>query len=188
MLVLAIAQIGRIDFTIGSVSRNSWASVSPWMPLSKKFLTKVRAALGSDVGRKGRMRNGISRPKATKVNPFARDYAHCRGSDKKTGREEAYLWTSVLACSHAEALVPPPVPRTSWSKHPPSAAWGRQVGDGLGSALLGLANLRGAVPALEPRKEARHGGRIEERTFDMRSGCDRSTTEQRMRRRCLECQ
>lgn len=54
--------------TIGSVRRNSCAKAWPCncSPLSKgelkKFLTKVRAALGSEVGRNGRSKNGISSP------------------------------------------------------------------------------------------------------------------------------
>ena len=51
---------------MGSVMRSSCWSASPRMAgppfcLSKKCRTKVRTALGSEVGRKGRSKNGISR-------------------------------------------------------------------------------------------------------------------------------
>lgn len=48
---------------MGSVIRNSWAKISPFMfaALSKKWRTKVRTALGSEVGRKGSNRKGRSR-------------------------------------------------------------------------------------------------------------------------------
>lgn len=51
-----------MEFTIGSVSRSSCIRYSPCSacPLSKKFRINVRAALGSDVGRYGRIINGIS--------------------------------------------------------------------------------------------------------------------------------
>lgn len=46
--------------TMGSVSRSSCARPSPYRPLSKKLRINERAALGSDVGRNGRRRNGMS--------------------------------------------------------------------------------------------------------------------------------
>lgn len=55
----------RVVHTIGSVNINSWSKRSPFrsVPLSmlKKFRMNVRAALGSDAGRNGKRRNGISK-------------------------------------------------------------------------------------------------------------------------------
>jgi hypothetical protein len=62
----AVVAVCAIDRTIGSVIRSSCARVSPRSTTppslpSKKCRTKVRTALGSEVGRKGRRRNGRSR-------------------------------------------------------------------------------------------------------------------------------
>jgi len=54
--------------TMGSVIRSSWLSPSPKLKpsLLKKWRTKLRTALGSDVGRKGSRRKGRSRAVHTK--------------------------------------------------------------------------------------------------------------------------
>jgi hypothetical protein len=68
--------------TIGSNIRSSWARVSPrmgWLP-SKKWRTKVRTALGSEVGRKGSSKNGRSSPASRSVSAALNQVAlekHC---------------------------------------------------------------------------------------------------------------
>jgi hypothetical protein len=109
------------------VSSNSCARASPLkFPLSKKFLMNVRAALGSEVGRNGRRRNGVSsavrsaefelacvtqipeaEENAEHPPPPVSQKALCiidNGNDKYMEFSEPYLWTSIPPYS------PSPIP------------------------------------------------------------------------------
>lgn len=160
--------------TIGSVSRNSCASMSPCMccDRSKKFLINVRAALGSEVGRKGKRRKGISRAvlahEVISIHCFAWiDNLHSTESHQRNcscssprsfvEREKSLTFGFELQCAtpqqflHLIRLNRLPDPRIL-----PSWFWWWSGQYRLNTFLIGLGDLCRSVFAFQSREKSRH--------------------------------
>jgi hypothetical protein len=143
--------------------RSSWMRASPcnvWLP-SKKWRTKVRTALGSEVGRKGSRRNGRSRARMPRqVSNFHFPKSHEMGSDREFKPSEMGCPTSIFNLLRAtsnqfldllwlDCLASPGVF--------PSWLWWELVCERTEVGVLpGLAP--GPVSAFEFGEETRHSG------------------------------
>ena len=111
--------------TIGSVKRSSCIKASPVRgePLCialKKFRMNVRAALGSELGRKGRRRKGISRAETNTASQS--NFSWLDSSAIQTN-----LWISTPACILSKVPALPLRKPRSAAMHPSTgASWERR--------------------------------------------------------------